>query len=215
MTPVAFAPLPASPSIEERRGQQTAPSPLARERCDASFHTLCGISLSRPFCATRAEIQSTSQRHVSPSLSGVRVPLWSTTQSYEIANPGGHAKQAASSGIFASIFPLFRSPVTLAVSQADSSRLSLHPKIPFPAAGLRRPIPFGKPVILGSLGAKSAPFRAWPVIIAPPYGAHNGPQGLAWCEVQKRSSAMFHSTISSGKLDFGSRLFALYLWLVV
>jgi hypothetical protein len=31
---------------------------------------------------------------------------------------------------------LFQSPVTLAVSQADFSLLSLHPKIPFPAVGL-------------------------------------------------------------------------------
>ena len=27
-------------------------SPLARERCAASFCTFCGISLSRPFCGT-------------------------------------------------------------------------------------------------------------------------------------------------------------------
>jgi hypothetical protein len=33
--------------------------------------------------------------------------------------------------------------VKLAVSQADFSLPSLHPKIPFPAAGFRRPIPFG------------------------------------------------------------------------
>ena len=38
-------------------------------------------------------------------------------------------------GIFAGIVPLFRSLVTLAVSQADFSLPSLHPKIPFPAAG--------------------------------------------------------------------------------
>src|ERR1700722_12229690 len=41
-------------------------------------------------------------------------------------------------GDFAGIVPLFRSPVTLAVSPADFSLLSLHPKIPFPAVGLRR-----------------------------------------------------------------------------
>jgi hypothetical protein len=39
-------------------------------------------------------------------------------------------------GIFAGIVLLFQSPVTLAVSQADFSLPSPHPKIPFPAVGL-------------------------------------------------------------------------------
>ena len=41
-------------------------------------------------------------------------------------------------------------------SQADFSLPSLHPKIPFPAAGFRGPIPFGSPGILGVLGGKNA-----------------------------------------------------------
>ncbi len=68
-------------------------------------------------------------------------------------------------GIFAGIVPLFRSPVTLAVSQADFSLPSLHPKIPFPATGstsntIRQPGNIGE-----SLEAKT-PFRARSVIIA-------------------------------------------------
>jgi hypothetical protein len=43
----------------------------------------------------------------------------STIQSYETANPGADSLWADSVGIFAGIVPLFRSPVTLAVSQAD------------------------------------------------------------------------------------------------
>ena len=42
-------------------------------------------------------------------------------------------------GIFAGIVPLFRSLVTLAVSQADFSLPSLQQKIPFPAAGFFEP----------------------------------------------------------------------------
>jgi len=49
-------------------------SPLARERCAASFCTFCGISLSWPFCGTWAEIQPTFPRHILRSLSGVWIP---------------------------------------------------------------------------------------------------------------------------------------------
>jgi hypothetical protein len=62
------------------------------------------------------------------------IPVVPTIQSYETANPCADSGWAASVGIFAGIVPLFRSPVTLAVSQADFSLPSLHPKIPFPAA---------------------------------------------------------------------------------
>jgi hypothetical protein len=62
-------------------------------------------------------------------------------------------------GIFAGIVPLFRSPVTLAVSQADFRLPSLYPKIPFPAAGFRRPIPFGGPETLGVLRGKKRHFE--------------------------------------------------------
>jgi hypothetical protein len=58
-----------------------------------------------------------------------------TIQSYRTTNPRADSEQAVSWGIFASIVALVRSPVTPAVSQADFSLPSLHPKIPFPAAG--------------------------------------------------------------------------------
>src|SRR6267378_7846359 len=63
------------------------------------------------------------------------IPMTSTIQSYETADPGADSRLAVSVGIFAGIVPLFRSPVALAISQADFSLPSLHPKIPFPAAG--------------------------------------------------------------------------------
>ena len=71
-----------------------------------------------------------------------------TIQSSGTADFQANSKPAVSVGIFAGIVPLFRSLVTLAVSQADFGLPSLHPKIPFPAAGVRRPIPFGNPGIL-------------------------------------------------------------------
>ena len=63
------------------------------------------------------------------------IPVVPTTQSFETTNPRPASGWPVSAGIFADIFPPFRSPVTLAVSQADLSLPSLHPKIPFPAAG--------------------------------------------------------------------------------
>ncbi len=66
-----------------------------------------------------------------------------TIQFFRTADFQADSKRAVSVGIFAGIVPLFRSLVTLAVSQADFSLPSLHPKIPFPTAGFRRPIPFG------------------------------------------------------------------------
>jgi hypothetical protein len=67
----------------------------------------------------------------------------STIQSFQTTDLRAGSKEAISVGIFAGIIPLFRSLVTLAVSQADFCLPSLHPKIPFPAAGFPRPIPFG------------------------------------------------------------------------
>jgi hypothetical protein len=55
-------------------------------------------------------------------------------------------------GIFAGIVLLIQSPVTFAVSQADFSLPSLHPKIPFPAVGLR---PAKAVRELGNLGSFS------------------------------------------------------------
>jgi hypothetical protein len=66
-----------------------------------------------------------------------------TSKSFKTADFQTDSKRAVSVGIFAGIIPRFRSLVTLAVSQADFSLPSLHPKIPFPAAGFPRPIPFG------------------------------------------------------------------------
>jgi hypothetical protein len=59
-----------------------------------------------------------------------------TIQSYQTADFQAEKKQAVSVGIFAGIVLFFQSPVTLAVSQADFSLPSPHPKIPFPAVGL-------------------------------------------------------------------------------
>ena len=50
---------------------------------------------------------------------GSHMTARTTIQSYETANPSADSRQADSVGIFAGIVPLFRSPVTLAVSQAD------------------------------------------------------------------------------------------------
>jgi hypothetical protein len=58
-----------------------------------------------------------------------------TIQSSRTADFQADSKPAVFVGIFADIvsaLPLFRSPVTLAVSQADFSPPSLHPKIRFP-----------------------------------------------------------------------------------
>jgi hypothetical protein len=78
-----------------------------------------------------------------------------TIQSFQTADFQPESKWAVSVGIFAGIVPLFRSPVTLAVSPADFSLLSLHPKIPFPAVGYDGPIPLGSAGRLRSFGAKT------------------------------------------------------------
>ena len=72
----------------------------------------------------------------------------STIQSFQTADLRAGSKEAVSVGIFAGIIPLFRSLVTLAVSQADFWPPVSASKIPFPAAGFRWPIPFGGPGIL-------------------------------------------------------------------
>jgi hypothetical protein len=66
---------------------------------------------------------------------GSLVPSVSTIQFLRTADFQADSKRAVSVGIFAGIVPLFRSLVTLAVSQADFSLPSLHPKIPFPRGG--------------------------------------------------------------------------------
>jgi hypothetical protein len=50
---------------------------------------------------------------------GSHMTAHTTIQSYETPNPGADSEWAVSVGIFAGIVPLFRSPGTLAVSQAD------------------------------------------------------------------------------------------------
>src|ERR1019366_1995417 len=69
------------------------------------------------------------------------IPVAPTIQSHQTADFQAESKQAVSAGIFAGIVRLFRSPVTLPVSQAEFSLPSPHPKIPFPAVGLRPPRP--------------------------------------------------------------------------
>jgi hypothetical protein len=61
------------------------------------------------------------------------IPVAPTIQSHQTADFQVESKRAFSAGIFAGISLLFRSPVTLAVSQADFDLPSPHPKIPFPA----------------------------------------------------------------------------------
>src|SRR5258707_13701928 len=95
---------------------------------------------------------------------GSSVPSVSTIQSFQTADLRAGSKEAVSVGIFAGIIPLFRSLVTLAVSQADFSLPSLHPKTPFPAAGFRWPIPFGGPGILRALGGKKSRFEPGVII---------------------------------------------------
>ncbi len=83
-------------------------------------------------------------------------PTASTIQSFQTADLSAGSKGAVSVGIFVGIIPRFRSLVTLAVSQADFGLPSLHPKIPFPAAGFQRPIPFGSREYWESWQAKTA-----------------------------------------------------------
>jgi hypothetical protein len=93
---------------------------------------------------------------------GSSVPSVSTIQSFQTTDLWAGSKEAVSVGIFAVIIPLFQSLVTLAVSQADFSPPSLHPKIPFPAAGFPRPIPFGSREYWESWEAKNAVFELGP-----------------------------------------------------
>jgi hypothetical protein len=84
----------------------------------------------------------------------------STIQFLRTADFQADSKRAVSVGIFAGIVPLFRSLVTLAVSQADFSLPSLHPKIPFPAAGW--PVPFGSREYWEVLGGQERRFEPGP-----------------------------------------------------
>ena len=90
------------------------------------------------------------------------VQMVSTIQSYRTTNPRADSEQAVSWGIFAGIVAPVRSPVTPAVSQADFSLPSLHPKIPFPAGRGRRPRPFGNLGILEVLGGQKRRFEPDP-----------------------------------------------------
>jgi hypothetical protein len=64
-----------------------------------------------------------------------------TSQTHRTAEIVVDRKQAVSAGISAGIIPLFWSPETPAIFQPIFNRWSLQQKIPFPAAGCRRPIP--------------------------------------------------------------------------
>jgi hypothetical protein len=90
---------------------------------------------------------------------GSSVPSVSTIQSFQTTDLRAGSKEAVSVEIFASIIPLFRSLAALAVSQADFSLPSLHPKIPFPAAGFPRPIPFGSREYWESRGGQKRHFE--------------------------------------------------------
>ena len=93
---------------------------------------------------------------------GSSVPSSPTIQSRQTAVFRVGRKQAVSVGIFASIVLLFWSPLTLAVSQADFSLPSPHPKIPFPAVGFTSAKAARE---LGNLGP-NGPFVPRSVLIA-------------------------------------------------
>jgi hypothetical protein len=84
-----------------------------------------------------------------------------TIQFYRTADFQAYSKRAVSVGIFAGIVPLVRSLMTLAVSRADFNLPSLHPKIPFPAAGFDGQYRSAALSIVSLRGQKT-PFRAGP-----------------------------------------------------
>jgi len=94
---------------------------------------------------------------------GSSVPSSPTIQSYQTADFLAEPKQAVSAEIFAGIVLLFQSPVTLAVSQADFSLQSPHPKIPFPAVGFAAAKAVRE---LGNLGIFLGPQRTFAGISA-------------------------------------------------
>jgi hypothetical protein len=89
---------------------------------------------------------------------GSHMTAHTTIQSRQTAVFRAAQKQAVCVGISAGIVPLRRSLVKLVLSRPDFSLPSLHPKIPFPAAGLRRPISLGRPGRSGIWGEKT-PFE--------------------------------------------------------
>jgi hypothetical protein len=94
------------------------------------------------------------------------VQMVSTTiQSFQTADLRAGSKEAVSVGIFVGIVALVRSPVTLAVFQADFSLPSLHPKIPFPAAGFSTANNVRQPRNIGGLGRRRTPFQAGPQLL--------------------------------------------------
>jgi hypothetical protein len=86
-----------------------------------------------------------------------------TIQSYQTADFQAESKRAVSMGISAAIVPHFRSPATFAVSPAELSHRSLHPKIPFPATGLR-PVPLDRPGVFGCFWNHNGPFEPGPYL---------------------------------------------------
>jgi hypothetical protein len=89
-------------------------------------------------------------------------PCRATIQSHQTGDFQAESKWAVSVGISATIVPHFRSPGKFAVSPADLSPRSLHPRIPFPAAGLRQTSTLGWPGNLGSFWNHNGHFE--PVI---------------------------------------------------
>jgi hypothetical protein len=81
----------------------------------------------------------------------------STIQFFRTADFPASSKRAVSAGIFAGTVLLVRSLVTLAVSQADFSLPSLHPKIPFPRQGPTANT-VRQPGLLGVLEGEKRPF---------------------------------------------------------
>src|ERR1700737_1494451 len=87
----------------------------------------------------------------------------STIQSSRTAETAVDRKEAVSAGILQPIFSVPGLLATLTVSRGIFGLQSLHPKIPFPAKGFRRPTPFGNLGILevfrGQKRAVSGPAR--------------------------------------------------------
>jgi len=136
-------------------GDRSACAPQSKRatvmlRGGTAVFTLPSLHRKFPFLTRMSETGSMTGWGV-----GSSVPSVSTIQSFQTADLRAGSKEAVSVGIFAGIIPLFRSLVTLAVSQAAFSLPSLHPKIPFPAAGFPRPSAAGN---IGSLGRPKAPF---------------------------------------------------------
>jgi hypothetical protein len=89
-------------------------------------------------------------------------PTASTIQSFQTADLRAGSKEAVSVGIFVGIIPLFRSLVTLAVSQADFRPPVSASKNSVPRGRVSTANTFRQPGILGVLGGQERRFEPGP-----------------------------------------------------